>query len=84
MTCQHYRGYDIDVSCTFDEERYSYRVRIIDPHAGKETHACASAPQEFGRATEAEDKGFQYARAWVELHPLRWPFARADAPSDSP
>jgi len=75
MTSQHYRGYDIEVCCTPDDGRHGCGVRILNSDTRQETHAWASEPRAFGRASEAEDKGFQYARAWIEQHSLRWPFA---------
>lgn len=73
MISQHYRGYDIEVSCLQGEERYAWRVTIMDRQAGAQ-HAHASSPDSCAGAAEAQDRAFQYARAWVELHPLHWPF----------
>jgi hypothetical protein len=75
MTSQHYRGYDIEISCTPEGGRYGCSVRILNGETREITHQWASETQEFARATAAEDRGFQYARAWIEQHSLRWPFA---------
>lgn len=74
MTTQHYRGYDIDILCASEQGRYGCSVRIVDADTREASHAWTSDAQAFSRATEAQDKGFQYARAWIEQHSLRWPF----------
>jgi hypothetical protein len=75
MTFQHYRGYDIEVCCTPENGRHGCGVRILNNETCQETHAWASEAGAFACASDAEDKGFQYARAWIEQHSLRWPFA---------
>jgi hypothetical protein len=75
MTLQHYRGYDIEISCTPDAGRYGCSVRVVHGDTRETSHAWTSEPQAFARANEAQDRGFQYARAWIEQHSLRWPFA---------
>jgi hypothetical protein len=75
MSSQYYRGYKIDVSCMKSEGRYGYRVRIAGMAGSMAPHACDSEAREFANSNKAADAAFYYARAWIDSHPLPWPFA---------